>query len=158
MSNASGYFDSLEEQMQAEAAAVAPRYTVSVAARLAAMHPQTLRQYDRLGLVTPARTRGGGRRYSARDIETLCEIQQLSQEEGVNLAGISHIIELKRKIAHLTEANMRLAAAVRAENRIFASGSDGQTVEMERGQRPRKTRSLTTYQASTAVVLWRNSC
>ena len=69
---------------------------ISVAARMAGMHPQTLRQYDRLGLVQPQRTAGGGRRYSARDVELLREVQRLSQEEGVNLAGIKRIIELEQ--------------------------------------------------------------
>ena len=63
-------------------------YVISVAADLAGMHAQTLRNYDRLGLVTPQRTSGGGRRYSQRDVALLREIQRLSQEEGVNLAGI----------------------------------------------------------------------
>ena len=63
-------------------------YVISVAAEMSGMHAQTLRTYDRLGLVTPARTRGGGRRYSERDIETLRRIQSLSQDDGVNLAGI----------------------------------------------------------------------
>ncbi|WP_100445342.1 heat shock protein transcriptional repressor HspR [Glycomyces xiaoerkulensis] len=62
------------------------------------MHPQTLRQYDRLGLVEPARTPGGGRRYSARDVAQLREIQRLSQDEGVNLAGIKRIMDLEREV------------------------------------------------------------
>jgi len=69
---------------------------ISVAARMAGMHPQTLRQYDRLGLVQAGRAAGGGRRYSARDVALLREIQRLSQEEGVNLAGIKRIIELEQ--------------------------------------------------------------
>src|SRR5688500_19636082 len=84
---------------------------ISVAARLAGMHPQTLRQYDRMGLVQPGRAAGGGRRYSERDVELLREVQRLSQEEGVNLAGIKRIIdleqltfELKRRVAELEEA------------------------------------------------------
>ncbi|MFT4042946.1 MAG: helix-turn-helix transcriptional regulator [Gordonia sp. (in: high G+C Gram-positive bacteria)] len=71
---------------------------ISVAAQLAGMHAQTLRTYDRLGLVTPQRTSGGGRRYSTRDVEVLREIQRLSQEEGVNLAGIKRIIELTNQV------------------------------------------------------------
>src|SRR5919205_2028082 len=71
---------------------------ISVAARLAGMHPQTLRQYDRMGLVQPGRATGGGRRYSARDVAMLREIQRLSQEDGVNLAGIKRIIELEARI------------------------------------------------------------
>ena len=60
-----------------------PVFVISVAAQLAGMHAQTLRQYDRLGLVSPSRTRGGGRRYSARDVALLREVQRLSQDEGV---------------------------------------------------------------------------
>lgn len=78
-------------------------FMISVAAELAGMHAQTLRTYDRLGLVTPARTSGGGRRYSTRDVEVLREIQRLSQEEGVNLAGIKRIIELTNQVDALQQ-------------------------------------------------------
>ena len=76
-------------------------YVISVAAELAGMHAQTLRTYDRMGLVTPARTRGGGRRYSQDDVDTLRTIQRLSQDKGVNLAGIN---------AQLRRENERLSA------------------------------------------------
>jgi MerR family transcriptional regulator/heat shock protein HspR len=79
----------------------APVFVISVAAQLAGMHAQTLRQYDRLGLVNPSRTAGGGRRYSARDVALLREVQRLSQEEGVNLAGIKRIIELEQLVDEL---------------------------------------------------------
>ena len=72
-----------------------PLYVISVAAELAGMHPQTLRQYDRLGLVSPDRATGRGRRYSLRDIATLREVQRLSHEEGINLAGIKRILALE---------------------------------------------------------------
>lgn len=78
-----------------------PVYVISVAAQLSGLHPQTLRQYDRLGLVSPDRTAGRGRRYSARDIELLRQVQQLSQDEGINLAGIKRIIELENQVAEL---------------------------------------------------------
>jgi MerR family transcriptional regulator, heat shock protein HspR len=78
-----------------------PVFVISVAAELAGMHAQTLRQYDRIGLVSPSRTRGGGRRYSARDVALLREVQRLSQEEGVNLAGIKRIIELEQLVDEL---------------------------------------------------------
>jgi MerR family transcriptional regulator/heat shock protein HspR len=98
---------------------------ISVAARLAGMHPQTLRQYDRLGLVQPQRTPGGGRRYSARDVELLREVQRLSQEEGVNLAGIKRIIELEHEVdalqARLKEVTEELAAAYAAAERAAAA-------------------------------------
>ena len=89
-----------------------PVFVISVAAELAGMHAQTLRQYDRLGLVNPSRTPGGGRRYSARDVALLREVQRLSQEEGVNLAGIKRIIELENQVdalrAHVAELSQEL--------------------------------------------------
>ena len=83
-----------------------PVYVISVAAQLSGMHPQTLRAYDRLGLVSPGRAAGRGRRYSLRDILILREIQRLSQEEGINLQGIKRILELE-----LTEQRSRLRLA-----------------------------------------------
>jgi MerR family transcriptional regulator/heat shock protein HspR len=79
----------------------APVFVISVAAELAGMHAQTLRQYDRLGLVSPGRTPGGGRRYSPRDVALLREVQRLSQEDGVNLAGIKRIIDLESRVEAL---------------------------------------------------------
>ena len=79
----------------------APVFVISVAAELAGMHAQTLRQYDRLGLVSPGRTSGGGRRYSPRDVALLREVQRLSQEDGVNLAGIKRIIDLESRVEAL---------------------------------------------------------
>ena len=70
-----------------------PVYVISVAAQLSGMHPQTLREYERRGLVSPGRSAGRGRRYSMRDILALREIQRLSQEEGVNLSGIKLILD-----------------------------------------------------------------
>ena len=95
----------------------APVFVISVAAQLAGMHPQTLRQYDRLGLVNPGRTAGGGRRYSARDVALLREVQRLSQEEGVNLAGIKRIIALEREVDALTEKVGELLAELDASRR-----------------------------------------
>lgn len=100
----------------------APLFVISVAAELAGMHPQTLRQYDRVGLVTPGRTAGGGRRYSPRDVAVLRMVQRLSQDEGVNLAGIKRIIELENQVnalqeridellVEITEMNVRAQAA-----------------------------------------------
>ncbi|GGM14376.1 heat shock protein transcriptional repressor HspR [Nakamurella endophytica] len=94
-----------------------PVFVISVAAQLAGMHAQTLRSYDREGLVSPGRTSGGGRRYSQRDIELLREVQKLSQDEGVNRAGIRRIIELeaqvdalRSRIGELTEQVAQLQA------------------------------------------------
>src|SRR3954447_13436702 len=85
---------------------------ISVAARMAGMHPQTLRQYDRLGLLQPGRASGGGRRYSVRDVVLLREIQRLRPGEGVGLAGIRRIIELEQHNLQLQEQVAALEAAV----------------------------------------------
>ena len=87
-------------------------FLISVAAELAGMHAQTLRTYDRLGLVSPERSAGGGRRYSERDVALLREIQRLSQDEGVNLAGIKRIIELTNQVEALQGRLVELAAVV----------------------------------------------
>jgi MerR family transcriptional regulator/heat shock protein HspR len=80
-----------------------PVFVISVAAQLAGLHPQTLRTYDKLGLVSPGRTSGGGRRYSSRDISQLREVQRLSQEQGVSLAGIKRILELENQVSALQQ-------------------------------------------------------
>ncbi|MGB8386431.1 heat shock protein transcriptional repressor HspR [Mycobacterium sp.] len=95
-------------------------FLISVAAELAGMHAQTLRTYDRLGLVSPRRTSGGGRRYSERDVDLLREVQRLSQDEGVNLAGIKRIIELTNHVEALQSRLQELTeelAQVRANQR-----------------------------------------
>ncbi|ADG86976.1 hypothetical protein TBS_20570 [Thermobispora bispora] len=89
-----------------------PVYVISVAAQLAGLHPQTLRQYDRLGLVSPGRSAGRGRLYSARDILLLREVQRLSQEHGINLAGIKRILELETENMRLREEINRLRGEV----------------------------------------------
>jgi MerR family transcriptional regulator/heat shock protein HspR len=88
-----------------------PVYVISVAAQLSGMHPQTLRAYDRLGLVSPGRSAGRGRRYSLRDILVLREVQRLSQEDGVNLSGIKRILELEDEL----ERSRRVLAEITAE-------------------------------------------
>ncbi|MBI2701956.1 MULTISPECIES: heat shock protein transcriptional repressor HspR [Mycobacterium] len=95
-------------------------FLISVAAELAGMHAQTLRTYDRLGLVSPQRTAGGGRRYSEHDVNLLREVQRLSQDEGVNLAGIKRIIELTNQVEALQSRLKEMAeelAVLRANQR-----------------------------------------
>lgn len=87
-------------------------FLISVAAELAGMHAQTLRTYDRIGLVSPQRSSGGGRRYSERDVELLREVQRLSQDEGVNLAGIKRIIELTNQVEALQARVRELSGEV----------------------------------------------
>lgn len=129
----------------------APVYVISVAAELAGMHAQTLRQYDRLGIVTPSRTRGGGRRYSAHDIEVLREVQRLSQEEGVSLAGIARIMQLEAQVDVLQGRVRELQTQVQQLSgaRVFAAGPDGQVVALRPGERvPR-------VMPGSSLVVWR---
>jgi MerR family transcriptional regulator/heat shock protein HspR len=102
-----------------------PVFVISVAAQLSGLHAQTLRSYDRLGLVSPGRTSGGGRRYSMRDIALLREVQKLSQEHGVNLAGIKRIIELENQVealhGRIAELTEELAAAYVAAEQAAAA-------------------------------------
>ncbi|MDO4760595.1 MAG: MerR family transcriptional regulator [Corynebacterium sp.] len=113
-------------------------FVISVAAELAGMHAQTLRTYDRMGLVTPQRTSGGGRRYSRADVELLRTVQRLSQEDGVNLAGIKAIIELKKENERL-RAQLRAVEAECEQLRREATRPRGEIVHVPR---------------STAVVMW----
>jgi MerR family transcriptional regulator/heat shock protein HspR len=88
-------------------------YVISVASQLSGMHPQTLRQYDRMGLVSPGRSTGRGRRYSLRDIASLRNIQRLVGE-GINLAGIKRIIELEEAVANMAIEVAKLRTEVDA--------------------------------------------
>ena len=104
-----------------------PVYVISVAAQLSGLHPQTLRAYDRLGLVSPGRSAGRGRRYSLRDVVLLREVQRLSQEEGVNLSGIKQILELgaeleraRRLLAEMTTEMAQLRAELESTRAVAA--------------------------------------
>lgn len=108
----------------------APVFVISVAAQLAGMHPQTLRQYDRLGLVNPGRSPGGGRRYSARDVVLLRQVQRLSQEEGINLAGVKRIIELETMVADLQDQVDRLTEALHVAQQRVAAVESGLSSEL----------------------------
>jgi MerR family transcriptional regulator/heat shock protein HspR len=88
-------------------------YVISVAAELTGLHPQTLRTYERLGLITPGRTGGGGRRYSHRDIELLREIADLTSS-GTGLEGVRRILELEHQVAALAHRNEELVAELEA--------------------------------------------
>jgi MerR family transcriptional regulator, heat shock protein HspR len=111
-------------------------FLISVAAELAGMHAQTLRTYDRLGLVSPNRSSGGGRRYSQHDVDLLREVQRLSQDEGVNLAGIKRIIELTNQVEALQSRLKELAAEVEV-------------------LRANQRRDIAVVPKSTAVVVWK---
>ena len=131
----------------------APVFVISVAAELAGMHAQTLRQYDRLGLVSPGRTPGGGRRYSPRDVALLREVQRLSQEDGVNLAGIKRIIDLESQVEALqARVHELLAELEHSEHRRMSAES---ALASGYGRDLVGTDLVPLRQAPSALVVWR---
>ncbi len=129
----------------------APIFAIAVAAELANMHPQTLRQYDRMGLVSPKRTSGKSRRYSMRDVVQLREIAKLGSE-GVSLEGIRRILELENTVSALHERVRELEVALADEllnrpgRRVFAADETGDVVSLRAGERVKR---------HTQLVLWR---
>jgi MerR family transcriptional regulator/heat shock protein HspR len=125
-----------------------PVYVISVAAELTGLHPQTLRTYDRLGLVSPGRTGGGGRRYSWRDIEMLREIADLSST-GIGLEGVRRILGLELQVEALrhrvSELEQDLAVADEALRRARQPGSSTPNLPAVR----------TTTTQSGSVTVWR---
>lgn len=125
----------------------APLFAIAVAAELAAMHPQTLRQYDRMGLVIPGRTRGGSRRYSMRNIGQLRQVAKMSAE-GMSLPAIAHILYLEETVRTLHSRVRDLEAQVQQEreqrpgSRVFAAGSTGSIVTIRSGTRVRRETGL----------------
>lgn len=111
-----------------------PCYVISVAAKLASLHPQTLRYYDRIGLIRPSRTAGRMRLYSQRDIETLRKIARLTEDLGVNLAGVEVVLNMARRIEELQEEMAMLQQ--QAEARIAVLRQRIQ--EMEKGGEVRR--------------------
>src|SRR6478736_3578071 len=112
-----------------------PIFVISVAAELADMHPQTLRQYDRMGIVSPSRAPGKSRRYSQRDVNMLREVQRLSQE------GVKRILQLENQVAALQRRVSELSEELQRrprplDSRIFAAGTAGDVVSLARGKRP----------------------
>jgi MerR family transcriptional regulator, heat shock protein HspR len=148
-----------------------PCYVISAPAELSGLHPQTLRQYDRLGLVSPDRAPGRGRRYSVRDIELLREVQRLSQDEGVNLAGIKRIRELQDQVeelsAQVSVLEQQLAAALATSIPVAvpnqaAPNQNGQAAQQPVAQpmpnplrRAELLPALPAFGHSTALVVWK---
>jgi len=130
-----------------------PVFAIAMAAELAGMHPQTLRQYDRLGLVSPTRTAGQSRRYTMRDIAQLREIAALSAE-GLNLEGIRRILQLENQVQALNGRVRELEHVLadlllsRPGARVFAAGSAGEVVSLRAGTRARR---------QNEIVVWRPS-
>ncbi|MBD8022923.1 heat shock protein transcriptional repressor HspR [Microbacterium gallinarum] len=128
-----------------------PIFAIAVAAELSGMHPQTLRQYDRLGLVVPARTSGGSRRYSLRHVAQLREVARMSAD-GIGLPAIARILELEDRVRELHGRVRDLEERVRTElerrpgARVFAAGATGAVVTLRHGTRVRR---------ATELVVWR---
>ncbi len=122
-----------------------PVFVISVAAELSGMHPQTLRQYDRLGLVTPGRAGGGGRRYSSRDVAHLREVQRLSQEEGVNLAGVKRIIELETQVEALQSRVAELREELDATRNALANAQSTVMASLRRDLVPVRDAALVVW-------------
>jgi MerR family transcriptional regulator/heat shock protein HspR len=125
-------------------------FVISIAADLAGMHPQTLRQYDRLGLVSPSRTPGKSRRYSMRDVAKLQEVARLGAE-GVSLEGIRRILELEDHVALLSSRVRELESALADEllnrpgRRVFAAGAAGEVISLKVGTRSRRSNQLVVW-------------
>lgn len=127
----------------------APVFVISVAAQLTGLHPQTLRQYDRLGLVSPSRASGRGRRYSARDIVLLREVARLSAD-GVSLVGIKRILELE---AHIDALQRQVAEL---QSRVTGGAGDAHRAPA-RGTRPQVGRDVVPIRDETTLVVWSRS-
>lgn len=136
---------------------IRPVFVISVAAQLADMHPQTLRQYDRMGLVSPSRQAGKQRRYSQRDVQLLRQVQQLSKE-GVSLEGIRRILQLEAEVEQLRTQIASLGDEVRKlqsnQSRVFAAGTmAGDIVTLSRGVRPqRREPQVTLFTTRRAIT------
>jgi MerR family transcriptional regulator/heat shock protein HspR len=122
-------------------------YVISVAAELSGLHPQTLRSYERMGLIMPGRTGGGGRRYSHRDIELLREIATLTSG-GVGIEGVRRILELEHQVAALQARNEELAAEV-------AAARDALRAALTPRRTSDKLPVLRAPDPSASLVVWR---
>ena len=125
----------------------APVYVISVAAQLTGLHPQTLRTYDRLGLVRPGRTGGGGRRYSWRDIELLREVAELTSS-GIGLEGVRRILALE----HHVDALQRRVAELEQD---LASAEYALHQTLSRGTTKNLPAVRTTTPSGQSVTVWR---
>jgi MerR family transcriptional regulator, heat shock protein HspR len=123
---------------------------ISVAAELSGLHPQTLRSYERMGLIMPGRTGGGGRRYSHRDVELLREIASLTAG-GVGIEGVRRILELEHHVAALRSRNEELAGELAATREALRAAVTTRRTD------PNKLPVLRQPDAGSAMVVWRRS-
>ena len=126
-------------------------YVISVAAELTGLHPQTLRTYERQGLITPDRTGGGGRRYSMRDIEKLREIAELTST-GIGIEGVKRILELENQVTALRAVNEELRAELVATREALSQALAAATVAKPVSRVPALRPTPST---ESAVVVWR---
>lgn len=133
-------------------------YVISVAAELTGLHPQTLRTYERLGLITPGRTGGGGRRYSHRDIELLRQIAELTSA-GIGIEGVRRILDLENRIAALTSRNEELRAELEATQEALRQARAGRRTPQPSplAQQANRLPVLRRPDPDTAVVVWRRN-
>ena len=125
-----------------------PVYVISVAAELTGLHPQTLRSYDRLGLVRPGRTLGGGRRYSWRDIEVLREVAQLTAS-GIGLEGVRRILDLEHQAEALRQRVAELEHELDAAHRALRVTRRDQSAPNLPAVRTVPGQSVTVWRRST---------
>ena len=127
-------------------------YVISVAAELTGLHPQTLRTYERLGLITPGRTGGGGRRYSSRDIDLLRSIAQLTSS-GIGIEGVRRILELEHRAVALAARNAELQAELAATQVALRQA----LVARQPVVGPNRLPVLRAATTDASVVVWRRS-
>ncbi|WP_028644003.1 heat shock protein transcriptional repressor HspR [Nocardioides sp. URHA0020] len=125
-------------------------YVISIAAELSGLHPQTLRTYERMGLITPGRTGGGGRRYTHRDVELLREISELTSA-GIGIEGVRRILDLENRITALVQRNEELQAELAATRDELRQAA---TVRRTAGP-ANKLPVLRQPEPGQSVVVWR---
>ena len=129
-------------------------FVISVAAELTGLHPQTLRTYERMGLIRPGRTGGGGRRYSARDIDLLREISELTSA-GIGIEGVRRILDLENRVAALAARNEELMAELEATRDALRRAAAAQ--DSQRAQRSARLPAVPQSPANQSLVVWRRS-
>jgi MerR family transcriptional regulator/heat shock protein HspR len=126
-------------------------YVISVAAELTGLHPQTLRGYERMGLITPGRTGGGGRRYSHRDIELLREIADLTSS-GIGIEGVRRILDLEHQVDALRHRNEELLAELEGTRQALRNA-----LVSRKDQQPSRLPAVRPADSSQAIVVWRRN-
>jgi MerR family transcriptional regulator, heat shock protein HspR len=126
-------------------------YVISVAAELSGLHPQTLRGYERLGLITPGRTIGGGRRYSHRDIELLRTIAELTSA-GIGIEGVRRLLDLQNQLTALRARNAELVAELEATREALRQSTSARRTDGGMSNRLPVLRQPSPVQS---MVVWR---